>query len=505
MSWKNGLCLPALLALSLQGCTSLRVTKAGPNAESRRGIAYYLPFTQFETKVTWSPTCEKETTELKISPSVESTPKTGPDPDGLYVIDYDSLSAFTKTSSVKVDFYDSGAIKSINASADDKTGEIASSVITAAAKLAKIAFIGAGTTITCSTELIEALKVVKDAKDRVETKTGELKLATDTLNAYSARMTREGTSVTDAMRSQHSKLIGNVVALQMELEIQKAELEEVRKGATYVKTVVFPENSGQVATDKGLMVPEETLRKWMFKEQESQSGSVARSSSVWLDLKTARAFNMPGATNGSNAPGMDEGGLEDGIRYRVSVPGNLRFCKGGACGILDKYEEEVANGLAPVKPRIEFVKAMPIKILQQGTTFYLPFRSRAFTNGTLSATFAESGVMTSAGYEQKRAPGEALAALGGTLADQATSLYDAAKKDDLTDLQKLEEATKIAEAKKKLEAAEAALVEATPDPDAAYVASLTSETAIKAAELANFNARIAVAEARKKLAEAGGS
>jgi len=522
---------PLVMAIAMQGCTTLRVNKAGDGPDSRRGIAYYLPFTQFETKIIWTTSCDKKTNELKIAPSIEATPKTGPDPRGLYVIDYDSLSAFTKTSSIKVDFYESGAIKTINASADDKTGEIANTFVTAAAKLAKIAFIGGGTSITCSSALVDALKTVAGAKDLVDKKTGELKLATNALNAYTARMTREGASVTDDMRSQHSRLIGNVIAMQMELDILKSELDDARKSTTYQSTVLFPSSSGTTATQKGIKVPEEVLRKWISSGQQVAAGEVADSTSVFLDLKSAIGFpgggdvtvaaptapklaeakpvsTPPSGGVPAHSPVTDIGELgrpEDGIRYRVPVPGELRMCRGGACAELDEYNRDVELGLDPIKPATELVKTLPVRIVQRETTFYLPFKARAFTNGTLSASFAESGVMTSAGYEQKKAQSEAIAALASTIADQATGLYETARKDDQTELQRIEEAAKLAEARKKLKAAEAALVDVAPDPNTEYVSALASDTALKAAELANLNATIAVEEARRKLAAGGGS
>lgn len=119
----------ALLALS--ACTThLDVDHALPSdPASRRGIAYFLPFTQFDTKTTWTlAACDAQGIP-EIAVSFAATPVSAPDPDHLYTIDYSSLDAISKTSSVKVDFHDSGAIKSINASAEDRTAEIAGKAI----------------------------------------------------------------------------------------------------------------------------------------------------------------------------------------------------------------------------------------------------------------------------------------------------------------------------------------------------------------------------------------
>lgn len=478
---------------ALAGCTSLKVNDFDGSVDTRRGIAYFLPLTQFDTTVTWAASCDKWTDVLSITPKVEATPQTGPDPNGLQVIDYRSLSSFTKTSNVKVDFHESGAIKSINASADDRTGEILTSTLVAAGKVIKAVAFAGDDKVTCTTALVADLGTTAALKSNVDQKTKDLEKATEVLTALNARVTREGGSLTDQMRRQHSRQIGEVTALQIELDALKAQLAEALKPVSHAEKSIFPATGDQLATDKGLQLPTAVLAKWVARKKDENDqqfqtrlAGIAATKSVWAELSINPTFRDLGSV-GKATP-------KDGIRYRVAVPGSLKFCPGSVC------TPAPGDALAATP---EPIKTFPVKTLHKASTFFLPFESEAFTNGALTATFNEAGVMTSAGYEQKRAQGEALASVGGTLADQVASLVTAAREDKKTDLELLQEATALDKAKKERDDAAKALLEADPDPNAALIASLTASTALKQAELADKNADIALAEARRKLAEIG--
>lgn len=497
----------AAASATLSGCTSLKVNGFDGSVETRRGIAYFLPLTQFDTTVTWSASCDKATKELSIRPKVEATARTGPDPSGLQVIDYRSLSTFTKTSGVKVEFHDSGAIKSINASADDRTGEILTSTLVAAGKIA-LAVVGGADTNKCSASLIAALGNAAGIKSQLERKTGELEKATDALTALNARVAREGGSLTDAVRRQHSRQIGEVTGFQIELDALKAKLAEALKPVTHAEKTTFPAGD-ELASAKGLEVPAAVLKKWLDaktgetdQQLSARAQGIASKASVWAELDVDAAFR--------GIAGAAAGRPEDGVRYRVAVPGTLKFCTERACTppppaprATDGGTAEPDMGGSVVQPG-KSLKTFPVSVLNRRTTFFLPFDSEAFTNGSLTATFSEAGVMTSAGYEQKRAQGEAIASAAGTLADQVISLATAIRAKDKTELELTQEAAALSKAKKELADAQKAEQEADPDPNTAQIASLTSSTALKQAQLVDLNADIALAEARRKLAEAGG-
>jgi hypothetical protein len=471
----------ALLVIALGGCTTLKVDEPTTDWRSRQGIAYHLPFTQFDTRVVWAASCDNGA--LSIAADFEATPVTAPDPEGLYVIDYASLDAFTKTSGVNVEFYQSGAIKSINAHADDRTAEILSATIAAAGKLALTAVGRADArslSPVCSEALIKALNSVGDGEKTVAVLAGRLDQRVRELEGVSARVVREGAALSDATREAHTKAINEVIAAQIELDSAEAALAESMKKVTHVARLAFPDVSSREFAEDGLQIPAGTLSRWLNDASQGQVDQLAERTAIWLEIAPKAQF---GTLSAAQEAASD---ATAGIRYRVGVPGELRACRAALCG---------RQG--------ELVQAMPVTLLNRGTTFYLPFHSAAFTNASLTATFSEGGVLTSAGYDQKRAPGEALAGVLGTAAGEIAGIVEAGRANDKTELELAEEQLKLVKAQDDLATALAAREETTPDPGVQQAAAFAADTTLKAAEVANINAEIALIEARGRLAEAG--
>jgi len=492
--------LTSACAIALSGCTTLEVGKAGVEADTREGIAYFLPFTQYDSTITWSAACDKVTNELEITASAEMKPKTGPDADALYVIDYQSLSAFTKTSSVDVKFYDSGAIKSINAEADDRTGAIVTKTLTA---IGKVAAFGVGdgqdtgrSTPKCSTALLTAIDAVKEAKSGeagVTKFTTLLAGETRELERITALIVRAGKSASDSLRESHLAAIRKVAARQIELDTAKRVLEAALKNVRHQKKTTFPSHSSELSSTEPLLISKRTLTSWIsnldsFSETETGSGNtiddIRKSASIWLAL-SSRASAAAGKEHRSEAAKRAAG-----IRYRVGMPGTLSVCRSASCN-------------DSLSSTLEIVKKFPVTMLQQGSTFYLPFHSKAFTNGALEATFSEAGVMTSAGYKQKRAAGEALGDVAATLADQVIAVGQAVRASQKTEAELLGD--QIALANKRKELADA-LAELEDSPNSALTdetTALSASTALKQQQLADLNADIALQNARNQLAEIG--
>lgn len=508
----------ATLVLALSGCTTLKVNNFSGKPDERQGIAYFLPFTQFETTVSWTASCDTNNgNEFGLTPQAEMTPKTGPDPDGLYVIDYRSLDAFTKTSNVKVDFYDNGAIKAINASADDKTGEILSTTLTAVGKFARVAYSGPALTestqptFVCSQALINAIRSVEVAKsgtkpsdgspevEGVDQKTQKLKAATDLLEAHSIIILRAGASITDAQRSEHLRLVSEVSAAQEELKKATKVLAEARKKITYTaEPISFPARSSVFESIDAIAVTPAVLAKWIafdpakFRAKKEDPCSndclpvftdelekLALENSLWLKIVADSDFS-------DRYKAADNAPSNAGVRYRIAFPATLKVCGVDKCGG-------------------EPIKTFAVQMMNQGTTLYLPFKSKAFTNATLSATFAQNGVLTSAGYEQKRAQGEALAGAVGTLLGEIGTTFEKVREGEKSQLDLVKEQTELAKAEKELADAQAALVEKELNPDDQAIAALKTETALREAEVANINAAIAKIEANRRLSEAEAS
>lgn len=479
----------ALLALS--ACTThLDVDHAlASDPASRRGIAYFLPFTQFDAKTTWTlASCDAQGVP-EIAVTFAATPVSAPDPDHLYTIDYASLDAISKTSSVKVDFYDTGAIKSINAAAEDRTAEIAGKAISAVGKIAKFGFIGASQSsfkFECSRDSKENLVKLKAANAKVTSLTAKLERATDALDALTVRVVRSGDATPAKVFAEQDRQIANVVATKLEQDLAGKAAARLLKKLSYISELKFPATSAD-SQSSAQELPLSTLQSWIGNlalagtpdvPWETAVKRFVDAQSVYLELQSSGGWQGGTDYTASNGKAARRAGL----RYRIAVPGTLSVCKKTLCSNLRGE---------PVK-----VKDLPVRILQRGTTFYLPFASAPFSNGSLSATFSEGGVMTSAGYEQKKAAGEAIAGLADLLADEIVTVGGVIRESKTTKLEALKERTDIATAKKAAEDAEKALLASADADTAAQSASLTADTTLKNAELANILADAAVRKAR---------
>lgn len=483
--------LAACAALAaLAGCTThLEVQHASPaDPASRRGIAYFLPFTQFATKVTWTVTgCGPA---IEIAEKVETTPLTAPDPAHLYTIDYASLSAFTKTSSVKVDFYDSGSIKSINATADDRTGEILTKTLSAVGKVAGLAFGGDnGTKVsaTCSKAVSDAIEKLGKQNKEVKRLTAKLAEQTRALDALTVRILRSGSAVPQRVLTDHDRRISDVVATKLELDAATAVQADLRKPLSYTEAFLYPKTSAQTAAYKAVL-PKSVLEKWVGNLASFSAGGTVSETALDQLFEGRRVFveleNSEGWATGQDyaADKTGSASARAGLRYRVGIPGFLAACADAACSDTVGTPKEIER--------------FPVRILQRGTTFYLPFKSAPFSNGGLTATFAENGTLTSAGYEQKRAPAEIVAQLGDLLADQGVTLGGKIQASKTTELEDVNTQVALAKARKELADAQAALVRSPNGSLIDDATALAADTAAKNAEIANLAADMALRKAR---------
>lgn len=472
--------------LATAGCTThLEVDRARADLpESRQGIAYFLPFSQFETTVTWF--VADCTNGLEIGTRTEAAARSARDPEHLYTIDYSSLDAWTKTSSVKVDFYDSGAIKSINAAADDRTAEIATKLVSAAGELVKFAGVGAAVaSLPCSTDLKEAVKAVRKAKGALAPKTAQLEYDTAALQAQSVRIVRGGDATSpDALRV-YDEMIAKAVASQMELDIAKRQLAAAMKKISHSETVLFPATSSQSKTTEGLLIARSTFSGWSGITTDALLTAYLQDYQVYLAVTSAGGW-----PTGKDFDPAKRSYRLAGVRYRIGVPGTLLACMGAPCDAKEKHLN---------------VDEIPVIVLQSGTTFYLPFASAPFSNGGLTATFAENGVLTSAGYEQKRARGEAIAGVADSLADQIVSTGTAIREARTTKLERIKEQIELTKAQNELAVAQRTL-DASPNSVTEQAsAALVADTALKQAEIANIEMEIALRRAREARDAAGGT
>ncbi len=144
-----------LALLAAGGCTHLSTTpdhQYSKASNALRGTPYSLPMLQYGIALEWSLSSCPGQTELKLGDGdtitwndqalgfkEKATATARYVPGETYVVDYAKLSSPFKTTSFSIEPYASGALKAINVSADDKTGEIIKDTVKTGLAIATLA------------------------------------------------------------------------------------------------------------------------------------------------------------------------------------------------------------------------------------------------------------------------------------------------------------------------------------------------------------------------------
>lgn len=394
--WKLALLLPLL-----GGCVSLDVANrkqlADDDPVSRTGVEYRLAFTQVSGKIVWRlADCAGDP---KISVKAEGVAVgSAPDMDRRYVIDMGSLSSPAKTSSLKVDRWPNGLLKSINASAEDRTAQIIGSVVSSAAKLFMPVPFGSGEggPSQCTNEAIAALADVRRLKGEVAAKAREAAAAAASVDALLERIRLAGGTPDSTTANQLANAIQAKLGRQVELAALQAALDKAREPITAETEFAWP-GSPNDAGPKLLALPNEAAEAWFLVSNRPrlQRGSCAQ---LWL---------VPKRPDGG-VDNPDETGLE-GLRYREAEPGlfEVRTTPGTAPAAAGAPPCEADKGSA-------LVHSQPIDVLQFGRLMTLRFRNAVFQSNSLEAAWDEQGRLTTVGYGVKTASAETAATMVGS-------------------------------------------------------------------------------------------
>jgi hypothetical protein len=132
------LCL-ALAALSAGCSTSLTVKRFNEKDPTTAvGSPFPLMFTQYEVAVVRQVVSCGARLKLKVTAEIKGN-KAAPDPNQLFVLDTSSLSSPLKTSEVKTTYHPTGAVATLNATAEDKSAPVVANVAQTIAKVVSIA------------------------------------------------------------------------------------------------------------------------------------------------------------------------------------------------------------------------------------------------------------------------------------------------------------------------------------------------------------------------------
>lgn len=488
----------------LSGCaTELRSVHVGHAGDvPLAGAPYNLTFTQYELRmVRRLTTCpgsgksEAEDQQLKVVTKVDVKPTEVRDPAREYVIDFLALRSFLKTTEVKVEYHENGALKSVNASADDKTAATLGAVVGAVGKVALATVSPAAAAAAkgnlglmvkppsevpdaCTFEVQRALRDLPALQAALKRKTRELERATVTLNQLVAWAAGLGDAVTNDLRRRFDQQFPRVVRLQDELQALKDQVEAVlEKLTTEAQSQTWPPD-GDARQSSGTLFKDLTAKELAAWAHQASPRTLAE-----LQARTRVHAGLKGATPMSTAD-PDKPRPTDatvaGLKYRMAVPGALRLCS-QACD----------------HPGAEEIGSHPGLISQLGPVMTLPLKNYPFMTQTLTASFDTGGRPTTLGYRSEAAADKAAGALNNVV-DEVLKVREARK--PKTELQQLKEETELLEAQAKNAAAKKALDPAKFSEQADAVAAFDADRSVLEARLALLKAQQAMDEALTKAA-----
>jgi len=485
-------------AAALSACTttelkSVRVAK--DQVPLKTGALYNLTFTQYKLVVTRRAKCTPTEQPgdkrhyFGVDFSVVASSSEVPDPLRYYVLDMESPQGFFKSTDVSVSYHENGAIKSINATAEDKTGEF----IGATAKaLSKLAAAGAWmksaeqNAIECDQKILARLLTVESLAASIKKSTARVESLTKRLTEQTAVGTALGQGWNEASRKVVAK---TMVELQQEvdqLESVKEQLKMALATLSHTETVHWPVHGEMFSSGDNPSINALTaqqIAKWSDPAADAKPDpkpyeNLAKATALYFMIEPISpiARKAPLVINGDK---FDDD-TPDGFKYRMPAQGQLKLCIDSDCAI-------------PV------AQADPGKFSQLGHVYTLPLKSAFLSNKTIAATFSEQGIPLTLGVKSSAASDKA-GTLLGEVADLAATVHKTKSEKQLNDLQAK---TKILTAQKEYDNALKALLPPGDTSVADKTAQFKSDTALMEAEVANISAHKALEEARRAAAAAG--
>lgn len=397
------------IALGASGCTStMKVTRVKAAPETRTGVVYQLPYSRFDVTVTRVVTaCEPTAITLETSAEV-GTAATAPDPSQTFTVDNNSLNGVFRIGAVKAEYGKLGQVKSFNATAEDRTAQVISSLVSGVFKIASLRLPGIGRgaetgvmnnnkpppEIPCSGDVTKTLAAITAATTDLGQASAQAKAAANSYLTIQTRVAALGGVVDEATRKQlvAARTLADLTASAM--AGKKGVLDRLKGSLTDTQAFSWPPDgstfAGSITATVGLM------DKWKnpnYKGPEEEPGAVL------LRL----AINTPDKVFQRPADDQDD---PRGLPYRMPRPGYLYVCD------------------ADCSPKGQLA-VLPAHILQVGTTFFLPCESQTFGSTSCAFTSDESGVPTSVGTERKTSAAETLANLGKDVAGQYVAAREA--------------------------------------------------------------------------------
>ncbi len=365
-------------AVCLVSCTTelRKLPESKWQNESATYQPYYLP--QLELKVSVSRTLKKCGTRFEPEPlptevvaAVEMEASYSADETQPIVVDYEALDRPVSQVSLAFERYDNRTLKSINASIEDKTGQVASNVmsgiVTLVTKSVLPARLMASRSWMCKDGIVEAVA----QRDRLAQRVSALekKLA----NLVGVPDGSPGDPYTDALKLQIKDVKGELKEAKENLEPIAAQLR-----ITDVQTWVprsFSDGTIRLAPSQILM------DRWFVKLDGESAEAELERQNLEKQLAVVASIEPSVPNNGLKKIAQNKTALV----YREPAKARVRACAMDVCP------------QGPVEaPRLLLSK--DVDFPQGGTLVPLKLRNGPFDDTSLAATFAPSGAMVSFKY-----------------------------------------------------------------------------------------------------------
>jgi hypothetical protein len=399
----------------LCGACSTELTVSPLRTESiapGEGWIYSLPYARY--KVSIVRTLDKCETDKQDRPTlffhltVTAAPLFEADPSQTFVIDNDSLSSWFKTSELSIDRHDNGMLKSIGASAEDRTGKLIVNTIAGVIKLSQAALMAPvslapgvpppSAESICNKALLDIVKelgpkraVLNAAKDNLEAETKRLTFFADAVATF-------GKAPADQIQMDLITQAERVATRQIELGRVQKDLQSTLDSISDVDAFTWPgDGRTLVGTHK---YSKGNLRRFLA---DNLNRTDVRLSDVEIELRIRPLSALAlSADEDGKLPIVAIGANAKGIRYRAPVQGALEItlCEAVPHDVDDKKPTEFCSPeKIPDKLRVMLLAEGPVP--QLGRMMLLPFTNRPFQSNTMKASFTDAGNLQTASVEEK--------------------------------------------------------------------------------------------------------
>jgi len=372
------------LCAALAGCgttlTATPVTREQlSTGEPKSGVAYFLPRSKLDAKLSWTLTqCVAPTTgqpEVVLTPKVEFTTAYVRDDQAIILIDHTEFAGALLNTELKIETYDNGTLKSLNATAESRAAQAINSTLTAFGKiLPKVLGAGATASAECTPQAIAQLAEIPKIKEKIQDLEFKIKVAPTDQEA---------------------------ARLQRLLERQKQRLTEQLSALTITKSL-----NDMLASKPALphVKDEAVSRKAPAFARLIKADGAIKNDNLQLRFDRPKEDATPAPTPASNA------GSTTHLTYRIPRSVEVQMCV-SPCTSTKKDE--------PKKPgENDPIDRSELSLPEYGTMLTLPLRVPMFGNRSLSAAFRPDGSISTFGWVTK-APLESAASILPGAADVA--------------------------------------------------------------------------------------